>query len=171
MTDDIHIEKPIDLTVASLDENIDVIERDRMALDPVLTALRNAGFYAYGTYDDQQRWTIAVDDEAGRIDVRVGYDGYHIDMWGTSPGMFADEENDWKRRAHERLVRIMLPNIQRGFLAEHQMATWDEIDQGVGVRISYELPFNRADQLGAFVREHLPELEETLALVESQIEI
>jgi hypothetical protein len=65
----------------------------------------------------------------------------------------------------------MLPNIQRGFLAEHQAAMWDEVDQGVAVRISYELPFNRADQIGGFVREHLPELEETLALIESQIEI
>jgi hypothetical protein len=171
MSDDLHLERPIDLTVSSLDENIDVVERDRAALEPVLRSLRAAGFYSYGTYDDQLRWTIAVDDEAGRIDVRVGFDGYRIDLWGTSPGLFADEENDWKRRAHERLVRIMLPNIQRGFLAEHQAAMWDEVDQGVAVRISYELPFNRADQIGGFVREHLPELEETLALIESQIEI
>lgn len=171
MTDDLHLDRPIDLTIASLDENIDVIERDRLALEPVLRSLKAAGFYSYGTYDDQQRWTIAVDDESGRVDVRVGTDGYRIDLRGTSPGLFADEENEWKRKAHERLVRIMLPNIQRGYLAEHQLAAWDDVDQGVGVRISYELPFNRAEQIGGFVREHLPELEDTLALIESQIEI
>ena len=171
MTDEFHFEKPIDLTVASLDENIDVVERDRLALEVVQHSLQTAGFYAYGTYDDQLRWVIAVDDDAGRIDVRVGSDGYYIGMWASSPGMFADEDNDWKRRAHERLVRIMLPNIARGHLNEHQHALWDEVDQGVAVRLEYELPFYRAEGIGAFVREHLPELEETLTLIESQIEI
>jgi len=171
MSDDFYLERPIDLTIASLDELSPTIERDRLALEPVLKSLRLAGFYAYGTFDDQQRWTIAVDDEAGRIDVRVGSDGYHVALWGSSPGMFADEENDWKRRAHERLVRIMLPNIARGHLADHQEAMWDDVDQGIAVRISYELPFYRAEQIGAFVREHLPELDDTLTLVGSQIEI
>ena len=86
MTDDLHLDRPIDLTVASLDENIDVIERDRAALVPVLHSLRAAGFYSYGTYDDQLRWTIAVDDEAGRIDVRVGFDGYRCAPWRSAAG-------------------------------------------------------------------------------------
>jgi hypothetical protein len=171
MNDDFELERPIDLTVSSLDEDIDIVERDRQALEPVRQSLARAGFYAYTTYDDQQRWTVAVDDEAGRIDVRVGMDGYHIEFWGSDPGMFADEENEWKRRAQQRLVRIMLPNIARGHLAEHQQAVWDEVDQGVAVRITYELPFTRAHQIGAFVREHLPELEELLTLVESQIDV
>ena len=32
MEDELHLEQPIDLTIASLDENIDVVERDRLAL-------------------------------------------------------------------------------------------------------------------------------------------
>ena len=171
MSDDLHLERPIDLTVASLDENIDIVENDRLALEAVQRSLREAGLYAYGTYDDQQCWTIAVDDEAGRVDVRVGTDGFHIEFWASSPGMFADEENDWKRRAHERLVRIMLPNIARGHLGPHEQAMWDDVDQGVAVRVTYELPFNRSQAIGAFVLEHLPQLEDVLARVESQIEI
>jgi hypothetical protein len=171
MYDDVRLERPIDLTIASLDENIDIVERDQRALEPVRLSLREAGFYAYTSYDDQQRWTVAVDDEVGRIDVRVGLDGYHIELWGTSPGMFADEENEWKRRAQQRLVRIRLPNIARGHLADHEHVQWNEIEQGLAVWITYELPFTRASQIGAFVRAQLPALEELLTRVESQIEI
>lgn len=171
LDDEFRIERPIDLTVSSLDEDIDVVERDKQALEPVRLSLVESGFYAYTTYDDQQRWSVAVDDEAGRIDVRVGMDGYRIEFWGSDPGMFADEENEWKRRAQQRLVRIMLPNIARGHLAEHQQVMWDDVDQGIAVRIAYELPFTRANQIGPFVRQHLPELEELLTFVESQIEL
>jgi hypothetical protein len=169
--DNFRLDRPIDLTISSLDEDVDVVERDKQALEPVRVSLAAAGFYAYTTYDDQQRWSVAVDDEAGRVDVRVGMDGYHIEMWASSPGMFADEENEWKRRAQQRLVRIVLPNIARGHLAENQHASWDEVDQGIAVRVSYELPFTRVEQIGPFVRQHLPELEDLLTLVESQIEI
>ena len=99
MDDDVTIERPIDLTVASLDQDIDIVERDRQALAPVLASLKASGFYAYNTYDDQHRWTVAVDDEAGRIDVRVGMDGFRVEFWASSPGMFADVDNEWKRRA------------------------------------------------------------------------
>ena len=109
MDDDFQLDRPIDLTISSLDEDIDIVERDKQALEPVRESLAAAGFYAYTTYDDQQRWTVALDDEAGRVDVRVGMDGYHVEMWASSPGIFADEENEWKRRAQQRLVRIMLP--------------------------------------------------------------
>jgi hypothetical protein len=162
-------EEPLDVTVADLaDAKIDV-PRENRALEPVKESLEKAGFYAYGTFDDQRRWTIAVDDELGRVDVRIGSDGFVIEMWATSPGLFAEEENDWRRRAHERLARMTIPNIARGMLAEHQSAYWDEVEQGVSVRVRYELPFTRAQQVGAFVREHLPELEDLLTLVESQI--
>lgn len=171
MDDDFRIERPIDLTVASLDDGIDIVERDKHALEPVRASLREAGFYAYTTYDDQQRWTVAVDDEAGRIDVRVGQDGYEVDLTGSSPGMFADEENEWKRRTMSRLVRIMLPNIARGHLAGNQHVWWDDVEQGIAVRVTYELPFVRAETIGQFARERLPELEELLMLVESQIDI
>lgn len=171
MDDDLTLERPIDLTVASLDQGIDIVERDRQALAPVLASLKLSGYYAYNTYDDQQRWTVAVDDEAGRVDVRVGRDGFSVELWTSSPGMFADVDNEWKRRAQERLVRMTLPRIASGQLAAHQQAMWDEVDQGVAVRISYELPFTRAEQIGEFVRQRLPELEELLISIESQIEV
>jgi hypothetical protein len=171
MNDESKLERPIDLTIASLDQDIDIVERDRRALVPVRESLKASGFYAYNTYDDQQRWTVAVDDEAGRVDVRVGMDGYSVEFWTSSPGMFADVDNEWKRRAQERLVRMVLPRITSGQLAEHQQAMWDEVDQGIAVRISYELPFTRAEHIGSFVQHHLPELEDLLTLIESQIDV
>src|SRR5215218_473033 len=159
----------VDATVADLtDAKIDV-PRENRALEPVKESLERVGFYAYGTFDDQRRWTIAVDDELGRVDVRIGPDGFTVEMWATSPGLFIEEENDWRRRAHERLARMTIPNIARGMLAPHQSASWDDVEQGVCVRVRYDLPFTRADQIGAFVREHLPELEDLLTKVESQI--
>ena len=71
----------------------------------------------------------------------------------------------------ERLVRMMLPRIASGQLGEHQQAMWDEVDQGIAVRISYELPFTRAEQIGDFARQRLPELEELLIQIESQIDV
>jgi hypothetical protein len=162
-------EEPVDITTADLSDAKSNVPRENRALEPVKASLERAGFYAYGTFDDQRRWTIAVDDELGRVDVRIGADGFVIEMWATSPGLFAEEENDWRRRAHERLARMTIPNVARGMLAPHQSASWDEVEQGVSVRVRYELPFTRAEQVGPFVREHLPELEELLTLVESQI--
>ncbi len=147
----------------------DAIANARRALAPVQRSLSDAGFYAYGTVDAQNRWTVAADDEAGRIDVRVGGDGFEVELWASSPGLYAEEENDFRRRALERLARMTLPNIARGFLAPHQSAEWDEIDQGIAVRLRYELPFTRADDIGPFVRAKLPELEQLLGFVETQV--
>lgn len=147
----------------------DAIAAARRALEPVRRSLVEAGFYAYGTLDDQHRWAIAADDEAGRIDVRVGQDGLEIELWASSPGLYADEENEFRRRARERLVRMTLPNVVRGFLQSHQSAAWDEVDQGIAVRLSYELPFSRGPEVGPFVRAKLPELEELLGFVEGQV--
>lgn len=141
----------------------------RRALAPVQASLAAAGFYAYGTLDDANRWTIAADDEAGRIDVRVGRDGFEIQLWASSPGLYAEEENPFRRRALERLARITLPNIARGLLEPHQNATWDEVDQGIAVTLRYELPFTRGDTIGDFVRDRLPELEALLEFVESRV--
>jgi hypothetical protein len=142
---------------------------DRRALEPVRTVLAAAGFWAYGTLSDEGRWTVAADDEAGHVDVRVGADGYAVELWATSPGLFADEENDFRRRTRERLVRMTLPAINRGLLAAHQSARWDESEGGVQVRLRYELPFTRRDDIGEFVRDKLPELEETLTFVEQRV--
>ena len=141
----------------------------KRALDPVRDALAVAGFYAYGTLDDRGRWTIAADDEAGHVDVRVGQDGFEIELWGTSPGLYAEEENAFRRRALERLVRMTLPAVNRGLLAPHQRAMWDETEGGVQVRITWELPFTRTADIGAVAREKLDELQETLAFVESHV--
>src|SRR5215218_5545301 len=141
----------------------------RRALEPVQRSLTDAGFYAYGTFDDQHRWTIAVDDEAGRVDVRVGPDGFVVELWASSPGLFADEENEWRRRALERLARMTIPNISQGQLEPHQTASWDEIDHGVAVRLHYELPFTQGETIGPFVRAHFPELDDLLTFVESRI--
>lgn len=145
------------------------IEQDRVALEPVRQSLKDAGFYAYGMLDDQNRWSIAVDDEAGRVNVRIGDDGYEIELWSSSPGLYADEENEWRRKSRARLARLMLPNIARGFLDAHQKAMWDEVDEGVAVSETYQLPFNRTGDVGEFVRIHLPELEDILAKIESQL--
>lgn len=147
----------------------DVIARDRLALAPVLDSLKQAGFYAYGTLDDQSRWSIAVDDELGRVDVRVGEDGFHIVMTMSSPGLYADEENIWRQQSRARLARISIPRIARGYLEPHQSATWDEVEEGVSVSEHYELPFNRAADVGGFVREQLPKLDDLLTLIEREL--
>lgn len=147
----------------------DAIATARRALEPVQVSLTNAGFYAYGTLDDQHRWTIAADDEAGRIDIRIGADGFVVELWSSSPGLYAEEENEFRRRALERLARMTIPNIARGFLQPHQSASWDDVEHGVAVRLTYELPFLRAADVGPFVRTKLPELEELLGFVEQQV--
>ncbi len=147
----------------------DAIARARRALAPVLVSLQEAGFYAYGTVDDQHRWTIAADDEEGRIDVRVGRDGFDVELWASSPGLYVEEDNEFRRRALERLARMTIPNIARGFLLPHQSASWDETEHGVAVRLHYELPFTRGDDVGGFVRGKLPELAELLAEVETRV--
>lgn len=167
--DDEPIIEPVDVTLADLASDAEIVRRERKALEPIQQSLQAQGFYAYGAFDDQRRWSIAVDDEAGRVDVRIGDDGFDIELWGSSPGLFSDEENEWKLRAHERLARIQIANIARGQLAPHQHAYWDDVDHGVAVRLSYQVPFSRAPQIGAFVREHFPEVDEVLGFVESQL--
>jgi hypothetical protein len=147
----------------------DVIARDRLALAPVLDALKAAGFYAYGTLDDQSRWTIAVDDELGRVDVRVGDDGFEVTLWMSSPGLYADEENEWKRRSRSRLARMTIPRITQGYLEPHQTAQWDEVEEGVSVSEHYQLPFNRAPDIGQFVLTQLPQLDQLLTLIEREL--
>jgi hypothetical protein len=147
----------------------DVIARAREALAPVRDALERAGFYAYGTVDEENRWVISADDEAGHVDVRVGPDGYQLELWGTVPGLFSEEENDFRRRAMERLARMTIPAVQQGFLAPNQAAWWDETEGGPGARIRYDLPFTAADQTGTFARERLPELEKLLDFIATQV--
>lgn len=141
----------------------------RTALEPVRASLEAAGFYAYGTFDDQHRWTIAVDDELGRVDVRIGPDGFTLELWNSSPGLFIEEENEWRRRALERLARRVVPRIAEGQLEPHQSAEWSDLDHGVAVRLTFELPFHQAHDVGAIVKSRLPELDDLLTYVESQV--
>ncbi len=143
---------------------------DRRALEPVLKSLRQAGYYAYGMVNEQNEWAIAADDELGRIDVRVGSDGFEVILWMSSPGLYADEESPWKQASRSRLARISLPRIARGFLQPHQTVTWDEVDQGIAVSEHYELPFTRAGDIGQFVRENHPRLEDLLTMIERQLD-
>lgn len=147
----------------------DRIGRDREALEDVKASLVAAGFYAYGSLDDQNRWSISIDDELGRADIRIGDDGLDVELWMSSPGLYADEDNEWRRASRARLARIAIPNIARGQLEDHQTATWDEVDQGVAVTERYQLPFTRSAHIGEFVREHLPGLEDVLARIERQL--
>ncbi len=147
----------------------DSLARAREALAPVRAALEAAGFYAYGTVDTEHRWVISADDEAGHVDVRVGDDGFQVDLWTTSPGLFSEEENDFRRRAMERLARRTLPAVEQGFLEPHQAAWWDETEGGPAARVRYELPFVRAADAGEFVRERMPELERLISFIETQI--
>jgi len=147
----------------------DTLARDRLALEPVLASLKDAGYYAYGTLDDQNRWIIAVDDELGHVDVRVGDDGFDIVLSMSSPGLYADEDSYWTRRSRNRLARITIPRIARGFLEPHQDAHWDEVEEGIAVTEQYQLPFNRAADVGRFVREHHPHLENVLTRIEREL--
>lgn len=144
-------------------------DRERRTLVPVRQALVEAGYYAYETIDEQNRWSVAVDDETGRVDVHIGRDGLEVVLWASSPGLYADDDNEWRRHSRARLVRMSLPGINRGFLEPHQRAFWDETEQGVAVTETYELPFTRSDHVGVFVREHLPNLEDLLVMIERQL--
>lgn len=149
----------------------DIVQRlsDREALQPVLQELSGAGLYAYITVDDMSRWTVASDTEFGRIDVRVGADGYELDVWDTSPGLFWEEEEDHRREAFERLARVSLPAIARGMLDAGQQAWWDDADHGVGVRVYCELPFSRQEQIVAIAQRQLEILNDTIALLERRL--
>jgi hypothetical protein len=149
----------------------EIVQRllDREALQPVLQELSATGLYAYITVDEMSRWTVASDTEYGRIDVRVGADGYELDVWDTSPGLFWEEEEDHRREAFERLARVSLPAIARGLLDAGQEAWWDDADHGIGVRVHCELPFARREQIASLAQQQLEILNDTIALLERRL--
>lgn len=150
-------------------ESADEIVRIRALLVPVRQSMEQAGFYAYNTFDQQQRLSVASDDELGRFDVWVDGDDFVVTLWASSPGLYVEEDNQWKRRAMERLARMSIPRVAQGMLASHQEAMWDEDDRGVAVRLTYRLSIDQADDIGLFIRQHIPELDELLEFVERQI--
>jgi hypothetical protein len=142
---------------------------DRDALQPIIALFSAAGFYAYLTVDEMSRWTAASDTEYGRVDVRIGADGFELDVWDTSPGLFWEEEEDHRREALERLARVSLPAVARGVLDAGQTAWWDDGDHGVGVRLSYELPFARREQIVEIAQRQLERLNDAIALLERRL--
>ena len=56
----------------------------------------------------------------------------------------------------------------RGVLADAGFWAYGT-EGGVQVRLRYELPFTRRDDIGGFVRGKLPELDETLTFVEQRV--
>jgi hypothetical protein len=145
------------------------IAEHRAALSPIVRTFREHGVYAYGTVDDENRWCVAVDLETGHIDVRIGLDGFELDVWATSPGMFLEEENDRRRKAMERLVRVSIPGIQRGYLDENHLLTWDDFEQGIALRKSVALPFSVDSKLPEIAMQQLDALNDTLELLEGRL--
>ena len=164
-------DEPVDIAIDALRSEEARLERAAAneALRPVLRSLEAEGLYAYITLDDENRWTVASDDEQGRVDVRLDDGDYEVVMAATSPGMYADEDNAYRRRSLERLARMLIPRVARGYLADHQKASWDEVEAGVAVQVRYVLPRAEPEAIGPFVREHFEELEELLSFVEEQI--
>jgi type II secretory pathway component PulJ len=147
----------------------DRLEEDQQTLETVRQSLRQAGYWAYGTIDESNRWSIAVDDELGRVDVRIGRDGFEIQIRAESPGLYAEEDSPWRRQSRARLARLQIPRIARGFLEPHQAAAWDETIEGVVVTETVEMPFQRAEDISAFIRDRLPEIENLVTMIERQL--
>ena len=157
------------------------LKLDRYLADDRLTAeqkallararqsLADEGFYAYGMLNDRQQWVVAIDDELGQADVRLDEASYVIELRGVSPGLFSEEESEWRRRALERLARRVIPNVARGMLEPNQTASWSENDEGVAVGMTFRLPLSQGDEIGSFVRQALPEIDDLVTEVESQL--
>lgn len=145
------------------------VSEHRTALEPVAGIFRDAGFYAYRTLDDENNWCVACDLEEGHIDVRIGDDGYEMDVWATSPGLFIEEEDTRRRYALERLARVSLPGIRRGLLEENQTITWDEHERGLSLRSRFILPFSIDERMPAVAIQQLGELNNALNAIERRI--
>lgn len=145
------------------------IPEHRIALEPVVRILRDAGLYAYRTIDEENNWSVAIDLEEGHVDVRIGEDGYELDVWATSPGLFVDEEDPRRRHALERLARISIPGLRRGFLEENQILEWNDLERGLSLRSRFALPFSAGERLPQVALDQLRELNQHLAVIERRI--
>ena len=145
------------------------LANQQTALAPIVGIFRAAGIYAYGTYDDQNRWCVACDVEEGHIDVRIGDDGYEMDAWATLTGMYVDEENTRRRHALERLARVSIPAIQRGILDDTEQLHWDDVEKGIALRKTIQLPFATTEMLPRIAMDQLHDVNETLLFLARQI--
>lgn len=162
-------ENPTGESVEGMLASEDELAFARRMLAPVQKSMEDAGFYAYSTINQEGRLAVASDDETGRFDIWVDSDEFVVTLWASNPGIYMDEENQWRRRSMERLARLAIPRIAKGMLEEHQEAMWDEDDHGVAVRLTYYVPLSYADSIGSFVRHRIPELAEVITLVERQL--
>ena len=145
------------------------VTEHRAALEPVARVFRDAGFYAYGTLDDENRWCIACDVEEGHLDIRIGLDGYEMDAWAALTGMFVDEENMRRRQALERLARVSIPAIQRGFLDDTEVLSWDDVEKGIALRKTVNIPFSATERLPEIGMQQLEDVNATLLFLARQI--
>jgi hypothetical protein len=145
------------------------ITDQQVALDPVVRVFRDEGYYAYGTYDDENRWCVACDVEDGHVDIRIGEDGYEMDAWATLTGMYIDEENTRRRYALERLARVSIPAIQRGILDETEQLHWDDFEKGIALRKTIQLPFAATAMLPGIAMDQLRDVNDTLLFLARQI--
>ena len=145
------------------------ISHQRHALDPVVEVFRGEGFYAYGTFDDENRWCVACDVEDGHVDIRIGDDGYEMDAWATLTGMYIDEENVRRRHALERLARVSIPAIQRGMLDDTEKLHWDDFEKGIALRKTIQLPFSTIDILPEIAMNQLQDVNDSLLFLSRQI--
>jgi hypothetical protein len=145
------------------------LEEHRAALTPLISVFRNQEIYAYGILDDENRWSVAADLEDGHIDVRIGADGYDLDVWATLTGMYADEEQERRRFALERLARISIPGLQRGFSSEGNVLDWDDAEHGIRLRQSAVVPFSAAHRLPEIALSQLANLQNALLVIERQL--
>ncbi|HEX5165871.1 MAG TPA: hypothetical protein VFV93_10790 [Thermomicrobiales bacterium] len=145
------------------------VAEHRIALGPVVDIFKEAGFYAYRTLDEENNWCVACDLEEGHIDIRIGDDGYELDVWATSPGLFIEEEDTRRRHALERLARVSLPGIRRGILDENQTIEWDEQERGLSLRSRFILPFSINERMPAVALQQLAELNNALTAIERRI--
>lgn len=160
---------PVEETSLSADAIPEFGPEHRAYLDEAKRHLTEKGFYAYLMIDDEQRWTVAVDDEAGRVDVRLDGRSYVIEVCGSSPGLFIEENSDWRRQALERLARRAVPNVARGLLQENQSAKWDEDDRGVSVCIEHRSELDAAASIPDIAIQSLNDLDALLTFVESEL--
>jgi hypothetical protein len=158
-----------DANVTGDDDTSMTITYHQHALRPVLEAFRDNGIYAYGTIDDENRWCVACDLEEGHIDVRVGDDGFEMDAWATLTGMYIDEENVRRRHALERLARVTIPSMQRGLLDDTQRLSWDDVEKGIAIRKTIQLPFASTDMLPDIAVQQLEDVNRTLLFLARQI--
>jgi hypothetical protein len=87
----------------------------------------------------------------------------------VSPGLFLEEEDERRQYALERLARVSIPALRRGYLEDHQEIWWDEELHGVGARLRFELPFAAQPQLGEIARARLDDLNDLIVFVEERL--